>query len=68
VSGELEAVIHYIRHDNLVDRSKIDLTIHPDVKTLFPNRSRRRALLRKTSIYPTITHGGGARSPRNIRG
>jgi 4,5-dihydroxyphthalate decarboxylase len=56
-SGELEAVIHYIRHDNLVDRSKIDLNNHPDVKTLFPDPIAEGVrFFRKTSIYP-INHG-----------
>ena len=57
VSGELEAVIHYIRHDNLVDRSKIDLNNHPDVGTLFPDPIAEGVrFFRKTSIYP-INHG-----------
>src|SRR5262249_13697939 len=57
VSGELEAVIHYIRHDNLVDRSKIDLNNHPDVKTLVPDPGAEGVpYFRKTSIYP-INHG-----------
>jgi len=57
VSGELEAVIHYIRHDNLVDRSKIDLNNHPDVKTLFPDPIAEGVrFFRKTAIYP-INHG-----------
>jgi 4,5-dihydroxyphthalate decarboxylase len=57
VSGELEAVIHYIRHDNLVDRSKIDLANHPDIKYLFPNPVAEGVrYFRKTGIYP-INHG-----------
>jgi len=57
VSGELEAVIHYIRHDNLVDRSKIDLANHPDVKYLFPDPVAEGVrYFRKTGIYP-INHG-----------
>ncbi len=57
VSGELEAVIHYIRHDNLVDRSKVDLNNHPDVKTLFPDPVAEGVrYFRKTGIYP-INHG-----------
>jgi 4,5-dihydroxyphthalate decarboxylase len=57
VSGELEAVIHYIRHDNLVDRSKVDLNNHPDVKTLFPDPVAEGVrYFRKTAIYP-INHG-----------
>jgi 4,5-dihydroxyphthalate decarboxylase len=57
VSGELEAVIHYIRHDNLVDRSKVDLNHHPDIKTLFPDPLAEGVrYFRKTGIYP-INHG-----------
>jgi len=57
VSGELEAVIHYIRHDNLVDRSKIDLANHPDIKYLFPDPVAEGVrYFRKTGIYP-INHG-----------
>jgi 4,5-dihydroxyphthalate decarboxylase len=57
VSGELEAVIHYIRHDNLVDRSKIDLNNHPDVKTLFPDPIAEGVrYYKKTGIFP-INHG-----------
>jgi len=57
VSGELEAVIHYIRHDNLIDRSKVDLHHHPDVKMLFPDPLAEGVrYFRKTAIYP-INHG-----------
>ena len=57
VSGELEAVIHYIRNDNLVDRSRVDLHHHPDVKMLFADPVAEGVrFFRKTSIYP-INHG-----------
>jgi 4,5-dihydroxyphthalate decarboxylase len=57
VSGELEAVIHYIRHDNLVDRSKVDLANHPDIKNIFPDPVAEGVrYFRKTGIYP-INHG-----------
>jgi 4,5-dihydroxyphthalate decarboxylase len=57
VSGELEAVIHYIRHDNLVDRSRVDLANHPDVKHIFPDPVAEGVrYFRKTGIYP-INHG-----------
>jgi 4,5-dihydroxyphthalate decarboxylase len=57
VSGELEAVIHYIRHDNLVDRSRIDLANHPDIKNIFPDPVAEGVrYFRKTGIYP-INHG-----------
>src|SRR5215472_13359762 len=57
VKGELDAVIHYIRHNNLVDRSSVDLASHPDVKTLFPDpRAEGVRFYRKSGIYP-INHG-----------
>jgi 4,5-dihydroxyphthalate decarboxylase len=57
LSGELEAVIHYLRHDNLVDRSKVDLDHHPDVKFIFPDPIAEGArYYRKTGIHP-INHG-----------
>ena len=57
LAGELEAVIHYIRHDNLVDRSKADLANHPDIKFLFPDPiAEGIRYFRKAGIYP-INHG-----------
>jgi 4,5-dihydroxyphthalate decarboxylase len=57
LSGELEAVIHYLRHDNLVDRSKVDLDHHPDIKHVFPDQIAEGArYYRKTGIHP-INHG-----------
>ena len=57
LSGEIEAVIHYIRHNNLVDRSTVDLNNHPDVKTLFPDPwAEGVRFYRKSGIYP-INHG-----------
>jgi 4,5-dihydroxyphthalate decarboxylase len=57
LTGEIEAVIHYIRNDNLVDRSTVDLPNHPDVKTLFPDPLQEGVRFhRKTNIYP-INHG-----------
>src|SRR3990172_3658933 len=35
LSGELEAVIHYIVNPNLIDRSTADLWHHPQIKPLF---------------------------------
>jgi 4,5-dihydroxyphthalate decarboxylase len=56
-SGEIEAVIHYLRHSNLVDRSTVDLANHPDVKTLFPDPwAEGVRFYRKTDLYP-INHG-----------
>jgi len=57
LSGEIEAVIHYIVNKNLVDRSTVDLTNHPDVKFLFPDPwAEGVRFFRKTDIYP-INHG-----------
>jgi 4,5-dihydroxyphthalate decarboxylase len=57
LSGELEAVIHYLRHDNLVDRSKVDLDHHPDVKHVFADQIAEGArYYRQTGIHP-INHG-----------
>jgi 4,5-dihydroxyphthalate decarboxylase len=57
LSGELEAVIHYIRNDNLVDRSRADLANHPDIKFLFRDPVAEGVrYFRKTGIYP-INHG-----------
>jgi 4,5-dihydroxyphthalate decarboxylase len=57
LSGELEATIHYLRHDNLVDRSTVDLVSHPDIKFLFSDPlAEGMRYFRKTAIYP-INHG-----------
>lgn len=57
LSGELDAVIHYIVDPNLVDRSTADLWNHPEVKTLFPDPVAEGVRYhRKTGIFP-INHG-----------
>jgi 4,5-dihydroxyphthalate decarboxylase len=57
LSGEIEAVIHYIVNKNLVDRSTVDLANHPDVKFLYPDPwAEGVRFYRKTDIYP-INHG-----------
>jgi 4,5-dihydroxyphthalate decarboxylase len=57
VSGELHAIIHYLRDNNLVDRSRIDLEDHPDIKPLFPDRLAEGVRYhKKTGIFP-INHG-----------
>jgi 4,5-dihydroxyphthalate decarboxylase len=62
VSGELDAVIHYIRHNNLVDRSSVDLASHPAVRTLFPDPLAEGVrFYRKSGLYP-INHGMVIRS------
>lgn len=57
LSGELEAVIHYIVNPNLVDRSTADLWNHPAVRPLFPDPvAEGIRYYRKTGIFP-INHG-----------
>lgn len=57
VSGELQATLMYIRDPNLVDRSKVDLHNHPDIRTLFPDiLAEGTRYYQKTGIYP-INHG-----------
>ena len=56
-SGELDATLLYLSHDNLVDRSRVDLLNHPQVKRLFPDPLAEGArYYRKTGLYP-INHG-----------
>ncbi|HYC15296.1 MAG TPA: hypothetical protein VEC75_13675, partial [Stellaceae bacterium] len=57
LTGELEAVIHYIVNPNLVDRSTADLWNHSAVRTLFPDPLAEGVrYYRKTGIFP-INHG-----------
>jgi 4,5-dihydroxyphthalate decarboxylase len=57
LSGELHATIHYLRDNNLVDRSRVDLDHHPDIRTLFPDPIAEGVrYFRKTGIFP-INHG-----------
>src|ERR1700752_4666874 len=37
LAGEIDALLHYIVDDNLVDRSKVDLWNHPEMRPLFPD-------------------------------
>ena len=56
-SGELDAVVHYILNANMVDRSTVDLSRHPDIKTLFADpRAEGIRYYQKSGIYP-INHG-----------
>ena len=56
VSGELDAVLFYLTDANLIDRSRIDLANHPDIKTLFPDPLAEGVrYYRKTGIFP-INH------------
>jgi 4,5-dihydroxyphthalate decarboxylase len=57
VSGELDAVMFYLAHSNLIDRSTVDLHNHPDIKPLFPDSVAEGVrYYRKTGLYP-INHG-----------
>ncbi len=63
LSGELQAVIHYLAHAsnsadrNVVDRSTVDLRSHPDIKPLFPDPVAEGVrYYQKTGVYP-INHG-----------
>jgi 4,5-dihydroxyphthalate decarboxylase len=57
LSGELDAVIHYIANPNLVDRSTANLWNHPAIAPLFPDPLAEGVrYYRKTGIFP-INHG-----------
>ena len=57
LSGELEATLLYITDRNLVDRSRADLSDHPDIRPLFPDIAAEGArYFRKTGLFP-INHG-----------
>jgi 4,5-dihydroxyphthalate decarboxylase len=54
--GELDAIVHYIASNNLVDRSRVDVTADPHIKYLFPDREAESArYYKKTGIFP-INH------------
>ena len=54
--GTLDAALLYLRGNNLVDRSKADLSALATVKTLFPDpEAEKRRYFLKTGIYP-INH------------
>src|SRR3972149_5579399 len=56
-SGELDATLLYLSHKNLVDRSRIDLLNHPQVKPLSPDPvAEGTRYFRKTGLFP-INHG-----------
>jgi len=57
LSGELDAALHYIVDQNLVDRSTADLWKHQDIGPLFPDPVAEGVrYYRKTGIFP-INHG-----------
>ena len=56
LAGELDAVLHYLVDRNLVDRSRADLTRHPDFRYLFADPAAEGIrFYRKTGLYP-INH------------
>ena len=56
LSGELQAALHYLVNENLVDRSSADLWNHPAIKSLFPDpKAEGVRYYNKTGIYP-INH------------
>ena len=56
VKGELDAIVHYIAHGNLVDRSRVDVAADPQIRYLFEDREAESArYYKKTGIYP-INH------------
>jgi len=56
LSGELEGALHYVLDNNLVDRSRVDLASHPDIRMLFPDPVAEGArYFARTGVYP-INH------------
>lgn len=57
VKGELDATLHYIAKNNLVDRSKLDLENDARVRRLFPDPdAEARRFYQATGLFP-INHG-----------
>ena len=57
LAGEIDATVHYIANANLVDRSRIDLSNHPDIGPLFADPVAEGVrYYRKTGLLP-INHG-----------
>jgi 4,5-dihydroxyphthalate decarboxylase len=56
VKGELDATLLYLTHQNLVDRSRIDLSNDNRFRPLFDRKAEAARYYRKTGIYQ-INHG-----------
>jgi len=56
LSGEIQAALHYLVNQNLVDRSSADLWNHPAIRYLFPDpKAEGVRYYNKTGLYP-INH------------
>jgi len=56
LKGEIDGIVHYIANNNLVDRSRVDVTADPRIKYLFEDREAESArYFKKTGIFP-INH------------
>ena len=56
VKGELDATLLYLTHNNLVDRSRIDLSKDDRFRPLFDRKTEGPRYFKKTGIYQ-INHG-----------
>jgi 4,5-dihydroxyphthalate decarboxylase len=56
VDGELDALIHFINQQNLVDRSTVDPMTSPNARMLFDPVAEAHRYFKKTNVYP-INHG-----------
>src|SRR5205085_11134790 len=56
LNGEIDAIVHYIAHNNLVDRSRVDLTADSRVKYLFGDREAESARYFKNTGIFAINH------------
>lgn len=57
LAGEIDAIVHYISNRNLVDRSRVDLHNHPDVRPLFPDPIAEGVRYWKKTGFLPINHG-----------
>lgn len=56
LDGKLDALLHWIFEQNLIDRSSVDVRQSPDVRFLFDADAEARRYYEKTKIFP-INHG-----------
>lgn len=56
LAGELDALFHYITATNNVDRSRIDLRSHPDVRPLFPDPAAEGRRFYAKAGYVPVNH------------